>query len=220
MLLLFLLPLCQGLSWKCDYSEIDGPSASHVLYKEDNVNVVKWLEQNEYCRAKGDPTVYTDAGQRKCEYSRNICVFYYDKCIVNPNRVNDPLEECQALLRDNVESSDLDSGRIQDSTTEKCKMTTESTETLEAIETLSTTETTTNCKMTTESTETLEAIETLSTTETTTDCEMTTESTETLEAIETLSTTIITELNLISAAMSSKNHFQILLSFISLLTLL
>ncbi len=108
--LLFLR--CQALSWKCDYTEIDGPVSSHVLYKEENENVVKWLEKYEYCRAKGDPSIYIDAGKDKCEYSRDICLFYNDECIFNEIRENDSLEECQDLLINNILSYELDSERI------------------------------------------------------------------------------------------------------------
>ena len=103
---------CMALSWLCDYSEIDGPTTTHVLYKEETSNVVKWLEKYEYCRAKGDPSVYEDAGQPKCEYSRNLCVFINDECIFNQERENDPLNECQDLLYNNILSDELDSGRI------------------------------------------------------------------------------------------------------------
>ena len=105
---------CKALSWKCDYTTIDGPGSTHFLYKEENENVVKWLEKYEYCRAKGDITVYKDAGKSKCEYSRNICVFYNDQCILNENRENDQLQECQDLLINNVLSYELDSGRIKE----------------------------------------------------------------------------------------------------------
>jgi hypothetical protein len=102
---------CMALSWLCDYSEIDGPTTTHVLYKEETSNIVKWLEKYEYCRAKGDPSVYEDAGQAKCEYSRNLCVFS-DGCIFNQDRENDLLNECQDLLYNNILSDELDSGRI------------------------------------------------------------------------------------------------------------
>jgi len=107
---------CMALSWLCDYSEIDGPTTTHVLYKEETYNIVKWLEKYEYCRAKGDPSVYEDAGQAKCEYSRNLCVFSNYECIFNQERENDPLNECQDLLYNNILSDELDSGRIPSET--------------------------------------------------------------------------------------------------------
>jgi len=124
-LLLFSLQ-CKALSWKCDYPSIEGPVSTHVLYKEENADVVKWLESYEYCRAKGDPLVYVDAGQPKCEYSRDICVFANNACILNEERQNDPLQECIALLDENTLSWELDSGRIPVTETNES---TESTET-------------------------------------------------------------------------------------------
>ena len=112
-IIIFLSLNCQALSWKCEYSAINGPGSTHFLYKEDNINVVKWLEKYEYCRAKGDTSIYIDAGKSKCEYSRDLCVFYNYQCILNENRKNDPLQECQDLLTNNVLSYELDSGRIK-----------------------------------------------------------------------------------------------------------
>lgn len=100
-----------ALSYKCNYDEIEGPVWSSVLYKEDNLAEVKWIEINEYCRAKGDTTVYSDAGKGKCEYSRDICKWSSSSCIVNEQRENDSLEECQSLLRDNILVNGLDRGR-------------------------------------------------------------------------------------------------------------
>lgn len=119
-----------ALSWVCDYPCtgtvvnrcrrkgnvqpcVEGPGSTSFLYKEDNVAEVKWLEKYEYCRAKGDPSVYQDAGQGKCEYSRDICVWNSDNnsCELNPNRGNDPISECQDLLLDNALVEGLDNGR-------------------------------------------------------------------------------------------------------------
>lgn len=99
------------LSWLCNYRCINGPISTHVLYKEDNLNEVKWLEKNEYCRAKGDPSVYVDAGQGKCEYSRDVCIWNNGQCILNTNRGNDLYSECRDLLRNNVLVDTLDNGR-------------------------------------------------------------------------------------------------------------
>ena len=123
---------CMALSWLCDYSEIDGPTTTHVLYKEET-DIVKWLEKYEYCRAKGDPSVYEDAGQAKCEYSRNLCVYSNSECIFNQERENDPLEECIDLLLNNILSEELDWGRIP-TETETESVETESVET-ESVET-------------------------------------------------------------------------------------
>ncbi len=100
-----------SLAYKCNYSEIEGPVWSSVLYKEESLPEVKWIEIHEYCRAKGDTSVYDDAGQGKCEYSRNICKWSGYSCVMNEMRENDILEECQSLLRDNTLVDGLDRGR-------------------------------------------------------------------------------------------------------------
>jgi hypothetical protein len=100
-----------SLSWKCDYPEFGSLGKSHYLYKEDNVNEVKWLEKYDYCRAKGLRSVYSDAGKGKCEYSRGLC--YWNNGCLNTHRSNDPLSECQGLLRDNRLVAGLDNGRLK-----------------------------------------------------------------------------------------------------------
>ena len=114
--IIILFYYCNALSFKCDYQLIDGPVSTHVLYKEDNLNVVRWLEKYEYCRAKGDTTVYKDAGKDKCEYSRDICFYNDNECIFNEIRENDLLEECQDLLNNNVLEDGLDLGRQNEPT--------------------------------------------------------------------------------------------------------
>jgi hypothetical protein len=99
-----------SLSWRCDSPEFGDISYTHFLYKEDNVNEVKWLEKNEYCRAKGDTSVYFDAGQGKCEYSRGLC--YWDNGCFNTGRDNDPVGECQDLYYGNILVEGLDNGRL------------------------------------------------------------------------------------------------------------
>ena len=105
-----LICIVNCLSWKCEYSEFGSVSTTHFLYKEDNVNEVKWLEKYEYCRAKGDTSVYQDAGQGKCEYSRGLCYWNNGSC-ENTNRSNDPLSECQDLINNNNLVDGLDNGR-------------------------------------------------------------------------------------------------------------
>ena len=110
----WLFSLVSALSYVCDYPEFE-LGKSHYLYKEEVLPVVKWLAKYEYCRAKGDSSVYADAGQPKCEYSRGIC-FWADQgratgCY-ETFRENDSLEECQALLANNELSFELDNGRL------------------------------------------------------------------------------------------------------------
>lgn len=98
-----------SLSYVCSYSEFS-LGDSNYLYKEELVDVVKWLEKVEYCRAKGDSSVYSDAGQAKCEYSRGIC--YWDNGCFETFRENDSFDECLDLLSNNELSFELDNGRL------------------------------------------------------------------------------------------------------------
>jgi len=105
-----LINIVYALSWKCEYNQFGDISSTHFLYKEDNLNQVKWLEKIEYCRAKGDTNVYNDAGQGKCEYSRGLCYWNNGNC-ENTNRDNDPLSECQDLINNNILVEGIDNGR-------------------------------------------------------------------------------------------------------------
>lgn len=104
-----LFPFCLSLSYVCSYPEFS-LGDSNYLYKEELVDVVKWLDKFEYCRAKGDTSVYSDAGKAKCEYSRGIC--YWDNGCLETFRENDSFEECLNLLSNNELSFELDNGRI------------------------------------------------------------------------------------------------------------
>ena len=111
-MIFFLINFTSSLSWRCQFDTFGIISTTHFLYKEDNVNEVKWLEKYEYCRAKGDTNVYNDAGQGKCEYSRGLCYWNNGFC-ENTNRDNDPFVECQDLINNNNLVEGLDNGREQ-----------------------------------------------------------------------------------------------------------
>lgn len=111
-----LFPFCLSLSYVCSYPEFS-LGDSNYLYKEELVDVVKWLDKFEYCRAKGDSSVYSDAGQAKCEYSRGIC--YWDGGCRETFRENDSFDECLALLSNNELSFELDNGRLTIPTVEE-----------------------------------------------------------------------------------------------------
>lgn len=115
ILIVLLCKSYYALSWVCNYpcnnivrcrinnNCIPGPGNTSFLYKEDNELQVRWLEKFEYCRAKGDSSIYPDAGKGKCEYSRDICVWNSNNnsCDLNPNRNNDLFSECKDLLFNN-----------------------------------------------------------------------------------------------------------------------
>lgn len=65
-----------------------------------------------YCKDKGDSSIYIDAGQPKCEYSRGICKWDSGVCI-ETLRVNDDMQVCIDLLEENTLSDELDNGRIK-----------------------------------------------------------------------------------------------------------
>lgn len=111
-----LFPFCLSLSYVCSYPDFS-LGDSNYLYKEELVDVVKWLDKFEYCRAKGDSSVYSDAGKAKCEYSRGIC--YWDGGCRETFRENDSFDECLALLSNNELSFELDNGRLTIPTVEE-----------------------------------------------------------------------------------------------------
>jgi hypothetical protein len=111
---MFLISFVSALSYVCDYPEFE-LGKTHYLYKEEVLPVVKWLAAFEYCRAKGDSSVYADAGQPKCEYSRGICFWAVEGRATGcyeTFRENDSIEECRALLAENELSFELDNGRL------------------------------------------------------------------------------------------------------------
>jgi hypothetical protein len=107
----FLISSTFSLSYVCDYPQLPQGS-THYLYKEESLPIVKWLPKYSYCYDKGDPTIYSDAGKLKCEYSRGICIWQDESCI-QTLRPNDWVQECESLLENNELSMELDNGRIK-----------------------------------------------------------------------------------------------------------
>ena len=107
----FLISSASSLSYVCDYPNLPQGS-THYLYKEELLPIVKWLPKFSYCHDKGDPSIYSDAGKLKCEYSRGICIWQDEQCI-QTLRPNDWIQECESLLENNDLSMELDNGRIK-----------------------------------------------------------------------------------------------------------
>ena len=102
-----------ALSYVCNY-DIFPPSYTHYLYKEEDYPIVKWLPKNLYCQDKGDPTIYKDAGQAKCEYSRGICKWDYESSTcIDTSPPNDAMQTCIDLLEENTLSDELDADRMK-----------------------------------------------------------------------------------------------------------
>lgn len=101
-----------ALSYVCNY-DIFPPSYTHYLYKEEDLPIVKWLPKESYCKDKGDPTIYIDAGQPKCEYSRGICKWDYEaNTCIDTSPPNDSQQTCIDLLEENTLSDQLDDDRL------------------------------------------------------------------------------------------------------------
>jgi hypothetical protein len=57
-----------------------------------------WESVSEYCRQKGDLSIHVDAGEWKCNDSKNICKWDGSGCSVNNNRKADCRALCQAII--------------------------------------------------------------------------------------------------------------------------
>lgn len=101
-----------ALSYVCNY-DIFPPSYTHYLYKEEDLPIVKWLPKEFYCKDKGDPRIYIDAGQPKCEYSRGICKWDYEaNTCIDTSPPNDSQQTCIDLLEQNTLADQLDDDRL------------------------------------------------------------------------------------------------------------
>jgi hypothetical protein len=108
---LFLINLIKSLSYFCDYDIFGEKRFSNFLYKEEELPVMKWLGKVEYCRAKGDPNIYADAGKDKCEYSRGLCYWDNGSCL-NTYRASDTYKDCMEVWLNNELVDGLDNGRL------------------------------------------------------------------------------------------------------------
>lgn len=109
---LFLVIVVKSLSYFCDYDIFGEKRFSNFLYKEEELPEIKWLGKFEYCRAKGDPNIYIDAGKDKCEYSRGLCYWENGSCL-NTYRASDTYKDCMEVWLNNELVDGLDRGRLK-----------------------------------------------------------------------------------------------------------
>jgi hypothetical protein len=105
---IFLIGMIKAEGYFCPYTDLGATSANQLLYDYYNGNSFQgywtrtgetgWQSVSEYCRLKGDTSVHADAGEWKCNDSRLTCIWNGSSCNVNPNRLPDCRELCQAVL--------------------------------------------------------------------------------------------------------------------------
>jgi hypothetical protein len=100
--------LVRAEGYYCPYTQLGASESNQLLYDYYNGDSFQgywtrtgqtgWQSISEYCRLKGDTSVHSDAGEWKCNDSRLTCIWNGNSCGVNPNRLPDCLELCQAVL--------------------------------------------------------------------------------------------------------------------------
>ncbi|NBO99442.1 MAG: hypothetical protein EBU90_04845 [Proteobacteria bacterium] len=105
LLLLFIIKVTAE-GYYCPYSSLGYDGKNDLLYdyyqNQGNVWIrigrTGWETRTQYCRAKGDFSLHSDASQAKCQDSQGTCQWNGNSCEVNPNKKPDCFQLCQTVL--------------------------------------------------------------------------------------------------------------------------
>jgi hypothetical protein len=106
--LLFFAGYVNAEGYYCPYRELGSFGNNVLLYDYYDVFNGYWMRSGEtgwqtiesYCRAKGDTSIHSDAGEWKCNDSRGMCAWAGGRCDVVRSRQPDCKALCEAVLRD------------------------------------------------------------------------------------------------------------------------
>lgn len=103
--LVFLVKFVLGEGYYCPYRRLGYDGRNDLLYDyyEGNGNYwtrmgrIGWETRESYCRAKGNPSLHSDAGEAKCVDSQGTCMWTGNSCEVNPNKQPDCYKLCETI---------------------------------------------------------------------------------------------------------------------------
>ena len=113
LLFIFTLLFLQNIKdvnaegYVCPYKPLGYDGKNMLLYDYYNDNdgtfwtrkgETGWQTITDYCRQKGDISIHSDAGEWKCNDSKNICKWNGKSCLRNRRRRADCRALCQAVL--------------------------------------------------------------------------------------------------------------------------
>lgn len=106
--ILFTLQSVSAEGYFCPYTDLGATDTNFLIYDYYDIagggayytrqGEVGFMSMTEYCRAKGDLTIHSDAGEWKCNDSHGLCTYNNTSCIVNSDRAPDCKALCQAVL--------------------------------------------------------------------------------------------------------------------------
>jgi hypothetical protein len=100
-----LVKFVLGEGYYCPYRRLGYDGRNDLLYDyyEGNGNYwtrmgrIGWETRESYCRAKGNPSLHSDAGEAKCIDSQGTCRWTGSSCEVNPNKQADCYKLCETI---------------------------------------------------------------------------------------------------------------------------
>ena len=101
-----LLAVVYAEGYYCPYEDLGANGNNDMLYdyysQQGNVYIrlgqTGWEPKSNYCSAKGDLSIHSDAGQWKCEDSQGACVWTGNSCVFNVNRQPDCRKLCETIV--------------------------------------------------------------------------------------------------------------------------
>jgi hypothetical protein len=100
-----LIAFVKAEGYYCPYESLGFDGRNDLLYdyydgKGDywvRMGRTGWETRESYCRAKGNPSLHSDAGEAKCQDSQGTCMWSGSSCDINPSKQPDCYELCKAV---------------------------------------------------------------------------------------------------------------------------
>lgn len=100
-----LIAFTKAEGYYCPYESLGFDGRNDLLYdyyegKGDywiRMGRTGWETRESYCRAKGDLSLHSDAGEGKCVDSQGTCIWSGSSCDVNPSKAPDCFELCKRV---------------------------------------------------------------------------------------------------------------------------
>lgn len=100
-----IIAFVKAEGYYCPYESLGFDGRNDLLYdyyegKGDHwvrMGRTGWETRESYCRAKGDLSLHSDAGEGKCVDSQGTCIWSGSSCDVNPSKTPDCYELCKRV---------------------------------------------------------------------------------------------------------------------------
>ena len=100
-----LIAFVKAEGYYCPYDSLGFDGRNDLLYDYYEGNGDYWIRmgrtgwetRESYCRAKGNLSLHSDAGEAKCQDSQGTCMWSGSSCDINPSKQPDCYDLCKAV---------------------------------------------------------------------------------------------------------------------------